>query len=67
MINITIKVHENLINMIDELVERGYFMSRSEAIRFGMLLLLKRFEKIFRIGDIKQRVDDELKDEVEKL
>lgn len=39
---VSFKASEELIRRIDELVERGYFVNRSEAIRHAIKLLLEK-------------------------
>ena len=39
---INVYVPERLLERLDELVERGRFASRGEAIRFAICLLLER-------------------------
>lgn len=36
------------LEMVDALVERGYFASRGEAIRYALRLLLEKFEPLIR-------------------
>lgn len=43
---ISFKVTDELIKKIDELVEEGMFLNRSEAIRYAIRLLLEQQEKI---------------------
>lgn len=45
---ITIKIHEAYVEALDELVRRGRYTSRSEAIREAIRELLKREAEIIR-------------------
>ncbi|RLE54363.1 MAG: CopG family transcriptional regulator [Thermoprotei archaeon] len=40
--HITVRIPEALLKKIDELVERGFYKSRSEAVRHAIILLLEK-------------------------
>jgi len=48
MIAITIKLPKKWIVLLDELVARGEFPTRSEAIRYAIRELLKRYEIFYK-------------------
>jgi Arc/MetJ-type ribon-helix-helix transcriptional regulator len=43
---VSLHVPKRLLERIDELVERGLFTSRSEALRFAIVLLLRETYKL---------------------
>ena len=45
---ITLKIHEAYVEALDELVRRGRYTSRSEAIREAIRELLKREAEIMK-------------------
>jgi len=49
----TIRLPDELVNQLDNLVIRGIFSSRSEAIREGIRLLLNHYKEVRR--DAKRR------------
>ncbi len=42
---LTVKVKQFLVEELDKLVEKGYFESRSEAIRYAITQLLKSIKE----------------------
>lgn len=42
---VTFKVRRELLEKLDDLVKKGYFSSRSEAIRKAIIELLNHYEK----------------------
>jgi len=42
---LTVKVKQFLVEELDKLVEKGYFESRSEAIRYAIIQLLKSIKE----------------------
>ena len=42
---LTVKVKQFLVEELDKLVEKGYFESRSEAIRYAIMQLLKSIKE----------------------
>jgi len=41
---VTVKVKQFLVDELDKLVEKGYFESRSDAIRYAIIQLLKNIK-----------------------
>ena len=41
---VTVKVKQFLVEELDKLVEKGYFESRSDAIRYAIIQLLKNIK-----------------------
>jgi len=48
MYTITLKIPEKWVHALDELVARGEFPTRSEAIRYAIRELLKRYEIFYK-------------------
>ncbi|MEX0569077.1 MAG: ribbon-helix-helix domain-containing protein [Candidatus Njordarchaeota archaeon] len=45
---VSIRIPENIIHLIDLLCEKGYFVSRTEFIRYAIRIALEKFRKEIR-------------------
>jgi len=48
-VHLTLKIGENLVRMIDEMVEKGYYKSRSEFVRMAIIEKIRREAQIFKM------------------
>ncbi|MGQ4892168.1 MAG: ribbon-helix-helix domain-containing protein [Candidatus Njordarchaeia archaeon] len=56
MQTISFKTTDEMLRKMDEMVERGLFVSRSDLIRSAIRLLLEQYERILRERSEKIRI-----------